>query len=127
MIIRRPAKRIVEVQGVLVNLAFFASHRGSNMQAVFNACKNGSLRARPCVVISNNSQAEALLRAKREEVPGYYLSTKTHQDPEALDEAILHTLQCHQADLVILAGYLRKLGAKTLAQYKGRVINIHPA
>lgn len=97
------------------------------MQAVFDAYKNNDLRARPCVVISNNSQAEALQRAKREGVPCYHLSTKTHPTPEALDEAILQTLQCHQTDLIILAGYLRKLGAKTLAQYKGRVINIHPA
>jgi phosphoribosylglycinamide formyltransferase-1 len=110
-----------------MNLAFFASHRGSNMQAVFDACKNGDLRARPCVVISNNSQAEALQRAKREGVPYYHLSTKTHPTPEALDEAILQTLQGHQADLIILVGYLRKLGAKALAQYKGRVINMHPA
>jgi len=97
------------------------------MQAVFDACKNGDLRARPCVVISNNSQAEALQRAKRAGVPYYHLSTKTHLTPEALDEAILQTLQCHQADLIVLAGYLRKLGTKVLAQYKGRVINIHPA
>jgi phosphoribosylglycinamide formyltransferase 1 len=110
-----------------MNLAFFASHRGSNMQAVFDACKNGDLRAQLGVVISNNSQAEALQRAGREGVPYYHLSAKTHPTPEALDEAILQALQRHQADLIILAGYLRKLGPKALAHYKGRVINIHPA
>jgi phosphoribosylglycinamide formyltransferase 1 len=110
-----------------MNLAFFASHRGSNMQAVLQACKDGRLSARPCVVISNNGQAEALQRAKQEGLPAYYLSIKTHPEPERLDEAILQTLQVYQPDLVILAGYLRKLGAKTLAHYQGRIINIHPA
>ena len=110
-----------------MNLAFFASHSGSNLQAVLDACHDGRLRAHPCVVISNNSQAKALQRANQAGVAFYHLSTKTHPEPEALDEDILQTLQRHQTDLIILAGYLRKLGAKTLTQYKGRIINIHPA
>jgi len=110
-----------------MNLAFFASHRGSNMQAVMDACKEGCLKAQPCVVISNNSDSEALQRAKRERFPHYHLSTKTHPEPEQLDVAILQTLERHKAEWVILAGYMRKLGPKTLAHYRGRILNIHPA
>jgi phosphoribosylglycinamide formyltransferase 1 len=110
-----------------MNLAFFASHRGTNMQAVIDACKSGRLPAQPCVVISNNSDAEALTRAEHDGIPHYHLSSKTHPEPEKLDAQILMLLQQYQTELVILAGYMRKLGPKTLAHFRGHVINIHPA
>jgi phosphoribosylglycinamide formyltransferase-1 len=110
-----------------MNLAFLASHQGSNMQAVIDACRSGGLNARPCVVISNNGDSEALARAEREGIPRYHLSPKTHPDPERLDQIIFQTLVEHRTDLVILAGYLKKLGPATLAAYHGRILNIHPA
>ena len=110
-----------------MNLGFLASGRGSNLQAVVDACKSGRLAARPCVVISNNSGSGALDRAKREGIPHYHLSSKTHPDPVQLDAAILDALLRHDVELVILAGYMRKLGSKTLERYRGRIINIHPA
>lgn len=110
-----------------MNLAFFASGRGTNMQAIINACNFGLLDAKPGVVISNNSDSEALARARREKIPGYHFSSRTHPDPSQMDEAILSVLQQHQIGLVILAGYMKQLGEKTLSAYQGRVINIHPA
>jgi phosphoribosylglycinamide formyltransferase-1 len=110
-----------------MNLAFFASHNGSNMQAVIDACNSGYLNARPCVVISNNSNSEALARALRQGIPCYHLSSKTHPDPIQLDLATLSILIQHQVELVILAGYMKRLGEKTLTEFQGRVINIHPA
>lgn len=110
-----------------MNIAFLASHQGSNMQAVVDACKDGRLLALPCVVISNNSTSGALARAQQEGIPGYHRSSKTHPDPQQLDAEILGLLQQHRADLIVLAGYMRKLGPMTLDAYKGRVLNIHPA
>ena len=110
-----------------MKLAFFASHNGTNMQAVLDACKTGDVLGEPSVVISNNSDAQALARAKRDGIPHYHLSSKTHPDPGQLDAEILMVLQRHQAELAILAGYMRKLGPKTLAHYQGRILNIHPA
>ena len=109
------------------NLGFFASGRGTNMQAVVDACNSGMLAAKPVVVISNSSDSEALARARREKIPAYHFSSKTHSDPFQLDDTILAALQLHRTDLVILAGYLKRLGEKTLAAFQGRVINIHPA
>jgi phosphoribosylglycinamide formyltransferase-1 len=109
------------------NLGFFASGRGTNMQAVIDACNSDMLDAKPALVISNNSDSEALTRAQREKIPGYHISSKTFPNLAQLDEAILSTLLQHQIDLVILAGYMKRLGEKTLAAYQGRVINIHPA
>ena len=110
-----------------LNLGFLASHGGSNMQTIIDACKEGRLNAKPCVVISNNSGSMALQRAKKEGVPWYHLSSKTHPNITELDQTILDALEKHGVNLVILAGYMKKLGHKTLKAYKGRILNIHPA
>ena len=110
-----------------MRLGFLASHGGTDMQAVLDACAAGRLHATPAVVISNNRDAQALERAERAGIPRYRLSGTTHPDPVALDEAILAALARHDTELVVLAGYMKKLGPRTLARYRGRVLNIHPA
>ena len=110
-----------------MNIGFLASHGGSNMQAIIDAVKKGTLHARPVVVISNNSDSTALERARSEGIPGFYLSGKTHPDPDTLDRAILDTLIAHNVDIVAIAGYMKKLGLKTLSHFRGRILNIHPA
>jgi len=110
-----------------LRLGFLASHGGSNMQAIIDACKDGRLDAEPAVVISNNSESTSLERARREGIPRYHLSSATHPGPAQLDAAILRTLEEHGVDLVILAGYMKLLGPQTLARYRGRILNIHPA
>jgi len=110
-----------------LRLGFLASHGGSNMQAIIDACKDGRLDGEPAVVISNNSESTALERARRESIPHYHLSSATHPDPAELDAAILRTLEEHGVDLVILAGYMKLLGPETLTRYRGRILNIHPA
>jgi phosphoribosylglycinamide formyltransferase 1 len=110
-----------------LRLGFLASHGGSNVQAILDACREGRLDAEPCVVISNNSDAAVLDRAMAARVPAFHLSAHVHPDPARLDEAILATLEKHRVNLIVLAGYMKKLGPKTLARYRGRVLNIHPA
>ena len=110
-----------------LRLGFLASHNGTNVQAIVDACRKGLLQAEPRVVISNNSGAEVLERARREGVPRYHLSSKTHPSPEELDRAILDTLESYEVGLVILAGYMKHLGPETLSRYRGYILNIHPA
>ncbi|NQT14327.1 MAG: phosphoribosylglycinamide formyltransferase [Planctomycetes bacterium] len=110
-----------------MNIGFLASHNGSNMQAIVDACKTGGLQASPAVVISNNGGSGALARARQEGIPWHHLSCKTHPDPEALDQAILEAMLKHVVDVVVLAGYMRKLGPRVLARFAGRILNVHPA
>jgi phosphoribosylglycinamide formyltransferase-1 len=110
-----------------LRLGFLASHGGSNVQAILDAIRAGRLPAAPRLVISNNSQAQVLARAAAAGVPALHLSSATHPDIEALDRALLAALQEAGVNLVILAGYMKKLGAPVLAAYRGRVLNIHPA
>jgi phosphoribosylglycinamide formyltransferase-1 len=110
-----------------LRIGFLASHVGSNLQSIIDACRAGRLVADLCVVICNNSQAHALERARGAGVATRHLSSHTHPSKEALDGAILETMRAHEVNLIVLAGYMRKLGPRTLAHYRGRVLNIHPA
>jgi phosphoribosylglycinamide formyltransferase-1 len=110
-----------------MNLAIFASHFGSTLQAVIDAAQLGKLAARPRLVISNNSDSEALKRARRANITALHLSSKTHPDPQALDRAIIGALEEHAIDCVVLAGYMKKLGPGVLSRYGGRIVNTHPA
>ena len=110
-----------------MKLGFLASHSGSNMQAIIDACKDGRIPASPVVVISNNAAAQALERGKKAGLSTYHLSTKTEGSEEQLDQAICNTLQKNGVDLVILAGYMRKIGKQMLQTFAEKIINIHPA
>ena len=110
-----------------MNLGILASHRGTNFQAIIDACNEGILNAKITVAISNNSNALALGRAKEAGIPAFHLSGNTHPGPNELDSAILETLTSHGVDLVVLVGYLKKLGTRTLAHFDHRIVNIHPA
>jgi len=108
-------------------LGVLASHHGTTLQAIIDACQAGTLAATVAVVISNNSRAGAAQRANRHAIPFIHLSGQTHPLPAALDHAISDALKAHDVDLVMLAGYMKKLGPQTLARFRGRVLNTHPA
>lgn len=118
-------------------IAVLASHGGSILQAVMDACAEGSLKAQVVAVISNNSGSLALRRAAAAGIPTHHLSSRTHPDPAVpapsnltpagLDAAIRQALLQAQADWVLLAGYMKKLGPQTLAAFQRRILNVHPA
>ena len=111
----------------LCRLGILASHRGTNFQAIIDACQTGTLHAEVVVAISNNSNSVALERARDVNIPTVHLSSHTHPQKDDLDETILKTLESHQVDLVVTAGYMKKLGAKTLQYFRGRIVNVHPS
>lgn len=110
-----------------LRLGFIASHGGSSMQAIYAAIQRGELEAEARVVLSNNSKSRALAFAREVRLPAYHLSLQTQQMADRLDRAICETLLRYEVQLVILSGYMKKLGPRTLAVYQGRILNIHPA
>jgi phosphoribosylglycinamide formyltransferase-1 len=110
-----------------MRIAVLASHAGTVLQAIIDACADARLPAEVCVVISNNSSSGAAERAQRHGIPFRHVSGQTHPNPDQLDLAIQGTLIEHGADLVFLAGYMKKLGPRTLEHFRGRVLNTHPA
>jgi phosphoribosylglycinamide formyltransferase-1 len=110
-----------------MRLAVLASHEGTTLQAVLDACQQGKLDAQVVLVVSNNSGAGALRRAKQADVPITHISTKTHGDEARADQALFEALNQANADWVLLLGYMKKLGPQTLEAFSGRIINTHPA
>lgn len=110
-----------------MRIAALASHGGTVLQAVMDACERGAIDARVVLVVSNNSGAGALARARAHQVPTLHLSSATHADPNALDRALCDALVAAEVEWVLLAGYMKKLGPQTLARYAGRIINTHPS
>jgi len=67
------------------------------------------------------------LKELKKKIPYYHLSSEIYPDLNKLDEEILNILRKHEAEFVLLAGYVKKLGIKTLEYYRNKIINIHPA
>mgnify|MGYP000924438911 CR=1 FL=1 len=111
----------------MLNLGFLASHGGSNMQSIIDWCKDGRLFAKPCCVISNNSNSFALQRARNENIPAYHISSLVYPIQDAYDDAIIDIFSSNGVDTVVLAGYMKLLGSSVIRHFKGRVLNIHPA
>lgn len=110
-----------------MRLGVMASGAGTTLQAVLDATEQGELDARVCLVISNNGASGALTRARAAGIPLRHLSALTHPEPKRLDRAILNALEQEGAEVVLLLGYMKKLGPTTLAGYRGRILNTHPA
>ncbi|HXA93043.1 MAG TPA: phosphoribosylglycinamide formyltransferase [Steroidobacteraceae bacterium] len=110
-----------------MNIAVLASHAGTTLQAVLDGCARGSIAGHVVLVISNNAESGALERARRAGVPVLHLSGGTHPDPPDLDRAIRDALVASGAGVVLLAGYMKRLGPATLAAFAGRILNTHPA
>lgn len=110
-----------------LHIGFMSSHGGSNMQAVIDAIRNNELQAKPCLLISNNSKSQAMERAKRMGMPYFHISQLTHPDPMDRDQTILEHLLSHEVELLLLLGYMKKLGSRTLDKYRGKILNIHPS
>jgi phosphoribosylglycinamide formyltransferase-1 len=108
-------------------LGILVSHQGSNFQAIIDACETGYINAKVVVAISNNSQSIGLERARKANIPAFHLSSKTHPEATELDDAILEVLLAHKVNLVVTAGYMKKLGERTLHQYQRQIINVHPS
>jgi phosphoribosylglycinamide formyltransferase 1 len=110
-----------------MNIGVLASHEGTTLQSVLDACSEGRIAGRVTLVVSNNSGSGALRRARQAGVTVAHLSSTTHPEPGALDLAIRNALGAASVDLVLLAGYMKKLGPMTIEAFKGRILNTHPA
>jgi phosphoribosylglycinamide formyltransferase-1 len=111
----------------VIGIAVLASHEGTTLQAVLDACADGAIPARVVAVVSNNADAGALRRARAAGVPAHHLSSRTHPEPADLDAALCRALVASHADVVLLAGYMKKLGPAVLERFRGRILNTHPA
>jgi len=105
-----------------------ASGRGSDFQSIVDGVERGEVNAEVVVLISDNPEAKALERAKKHGIPAFCINPKDYPSREEHDRAIRRKLEEFKVDLVVLAGYMRLIKDKKFLQdYRGRIINIHPA
>jgi hypothetical protein len=110
-----------------MNLAVLASHEGTTLQSLIDAFAHGHIPGRVSVVVSNNGDSGALVKARQAGVQAVHLSSSTHPDPATLDAAIREVLVAADVDVVFLAGFMKKLGPFVLGTFQGRILNTHPA
>jgi phosphoribosylglycinamide formyltransferase-1 len=107
-----------------LRLGFLASRNGSSARAIVAAIRSGDLEAEARLMVSNNKNAPALAYAAEQGVPARWIATQG--DAEGADAALAEAMLAHGVALIVMSGYLRQLGPRTLAEFRNRVLNIHP-
>ena len=110
-----------------LKLAALASGRGSNLEAILNNIKNGRLNCEMCIVISNSAKAGCLEVARQNDIPAMRLSVKQFSTQEEFDDRFLELMKAYDVEMIVLAGYLKKLSSRIIREFRHKIINIHPA
>ena len=111
----------------MINIAVLVSGRGTNLQAIINAIKRGTIDGKIRIVLSDNPEAYALKRAGREGIKTQVVNYKSFCNKEEYEKEVMRQLNNYIIDLIVLAGYMRILGSDFIEIYRYRIINIHPA
>ncbi|MDZ4132180.1 MAG: phosphoribosylglycinamide formyltransferase [Dethiobacteria bacterium] len=109
------------------NIAVLASGQGSNLEAIFEAIERGEVAGRVVIVISDRAGAPALGRAEKRNIKALFLDQKQFASREAYDRVLAAELKEMQAELIVLAGFMRFLSPQFIDEFPMQIINIHPA
>jgi len=108
-------------------IAVFCSGSGTNLQAIINAVKRGSIRAKLALVVSDNPDAYALVRARKAGIKTFVLTKDGFGAREEYDRVVVKRLGEEGIEIVVLAGFMRLLSPYFISRYHSRILNIHPA
>ncbi len=108
-------------------IAVLISGRGSNLQALIDACAQADYPARVAAVISNNPKAQGLERAEAAGIATEIVNHRDYPSRQAFEQALDKALRAHAVEFVVLAGFMRVLTAGFVNQWYGKMINIHPS
>ncbi len=112
----------------MLRVAVMVSGGGTNLQAIIDAVKDGTITNAELVgVISNNADAYALTRARENGIEAICVSPKDYENREIFNDALLDKVNELKPDLIVLAGFLVKIPEKMVHAYSHRIINIHPS
>lgn len=103
------------------------SGSGTNLQALLDACADPSYGARVVAVGADRDDIEGLARAERAGVPTFVRKVGQFTSRDHWDRAVTDTVAGFEPDLVVLAGFMKLVGAEFLTRFGGRVVNTHPA
>ena len=108
-------------------IVILISGRGSNMEAIAQACRREGWPARIVAVISNRPTATGLSAAASEGIATAVVDHAAHASREAFDAALAQAIDAFAPDLLVLAGFMRILGDAFVQRYAGRMMNVHPS
>jgi phosphoribosylglycinamide formyltransferase-1 len=108
-------------------IVILISGRGSNMEAIVQRCAEQGWPAQVVAVIANRADAAGLPWAAARGIATEVVDHKAHGSREAFDAELARAIDSHDPQLVVLAGFMRVLGAAFVARYAGRLLNIHPS
>lgn len=108
-------------------LAILISGRGSNMLAIAKACASGELNADIALVLSNREDAAGIAAANSLGIPTDVVDHKAFPSRDAFDSALRTRLEAASPDWIVLAGFMRILGAQFVQRWPERILNIHPS
>ena len=111
----------------MLRVAVLVSGGGTNLQAIIDAVKDGTITNTELVAVINNANAYALTRAKENGIEALCISPKDYADRADFHKALLEKINELKVDLIVLAGYLVKIPEEMVHQYSHRIINIHPS
>lgn len=112
----------------MLRVGVLVSGGGTNLQAILDAMNTGMItNTQIAVVISNNSHAFALERAKKHRIEAVCVSPKDYKNRDQFNQALLETVNRYHLDLIVLAGFLVTIPAEMIKTYTNRIINIHPS
>lgn len=117
----------VDADAPPLKLGLMASGSGSNVEAIAQAIVAGKLNAQIQVLVYNNPDAKVAGRADRLGIPKVLLNHREFNSREALDQAIVETMQSHQVEWVIMAGWMRIVTQVLIDAFPKRALNIHPS
>lgn len=115
------------MQDLPLNIAVFASGGGSNAQAIADAIRDGRLKARIGLAVTNKIDAGVLTRMEKLDIPSVVLSPRVFESNEVYTDRLLHELEAKDINFIALAGYLKKIPTEVVRRFKNRMLNIHPA
>lgn len=110
-----------------MNIAVFASGRGTNFSAIVRAVKKGIIKANLSLLICDNPKAAVLTAAARAGIKSALVKRQDFTHKEEFENKIIQCLEEEKIDLIVLAGFMRILSPEFVQKYKGRILNIHPA
>lgn len=109
-----------------LSVGVLASGSGTDLQSIIDASEQNLIDAKVVVVISDKRDAGALTRAKKHNIPGFFIDT-SRKDCDMYESEIDGILQTYHVELVVAAGYMRLLSPFFVKKWENKIINIHPA
>ena len=111
----------------MFNIVVLISGSGSNLQAIIDACDLNVIKGKVVAVISNESDAYGIERAKKHNIPYKFINHNEFNSREEFDEELVEAINGFNPDLIVLAGFMRILSKVATSIYKDKMINIHPS